>query len=523
MLSTQTDNTAFLPGDIPSLHALIREQQASLVALRDELRIEKIGRERAELKVKDLLRRIFGPKSEKLNALQGLLFGAASAAEQASALAREALKRSRAALQRACGTRQQRRPNPENLPVMDTVRLDLPEEQRAGLVWIRDEVSYEQDYQPSQFFRRAFIRSVYVHPQRLHGPVIADLPARVIPQSKVGPGFLAHMLTGKYVDHLPYYRQQHIDLRGGLWVSDKARVRYTEKCALLLLTIYHQLIERLLADGYVSVDETIVKLLDPDRPHKARDAWLWTYLAPRADVLVFQFSLSRGAENPQAIFPRHWRGELQADGYGVYTSLCNARPGMVLFGCWTHARRRVVDALKSGERKALKLIEVINELYAIETEARKRDYSDQQRSYYRYAKCRPIFKRLKSRFEEIKRTELPSSHLGDAAKYVLNRWGPLVRYAKPGYGHINIDQNPVESHIRPTKIGAKNWMHIGHPKAGWRSAVVYSIVGTCRILKVNPLAYLTWVLPKLAAATTRDTAGLLPHDYARSHPQPNTS
>lgn len=82
MLLTPTDNTA-----IPALHALIREQQATLVALRDELRIEKIGRERAELKVKDLLRRIFGPKSEKLNALQGLLFGAASAVEQASALA----------------------------------------------------------------------------------------------------------------------------------------------------------------------------------------------------------------------------------------------------------------------------------------------------------------------------------------------------------------------------------------------------------------------------------------------------
>lgn len=106
---------------------------------------------------------------------------------------------------------------------------------------------------------------------------------------------------------------------------------------------------------------------------------------------------------------------------------------------------------------------------------------------------------------------------------MLNRWPQLVRYAKPGYGHINIDQNPVESQIRPTKIGAKNWMHIGHPKAGWRSAVIYSIVGTCRLLEVDPFAYLRWVLPRLAAATTQTVSGLLPHDYARLHPQHNTS
>jgi transposase len=522
MLTLPTQDTCF-PEDLPSLQSLVREQHSCIRALREQLRIEKLGRERAELKVKDLLRRIFGPKSEKLNALQGLLFSAATAAEQAAGVAREALKRSRAALKRVYSGTAARRASPENLPILETVRIDLPEEQKAGLVWMRDEISYEQDYQPSQFFRRAYVRSVYAHPQRLHGPVIAPLPARVIPQSKVGPGFLAHMLVSKYVDHVPYYRQQRIDQRGGLWICDKARVRYTEQCALLLLTIYHQLIGRLLSGGYVSADETTVKLLDPDRPHKARDAWLWTYLGPTVETIVFQFSLTRGAENPQAVFPKNWCGALQVDGYRVYTSLAQTRPGIVLFGCWTHARRGVVEALKSGEQKAMPLLRKINELYAIETETRVRGYTPAQRSYYRYGKCRPVFKRLKARFEELKRTELPSSHLGEAAKYVLNRWSQLVRYAKPGYGHINIDQNPVESQIRPTKIGAKNWMHIGHPKAGWRSAVIYSIVGTCRLLEVDPFAYLRWVLPRLAAATTQTATGLLPHDYARLHPQHNTS
>jgi transposase len=189
---------------------------------------------------------------------------------------------------------------------------------------------------------------------------------------------------------------------------------------------------------------------------------------------------------------------------------------MALLGCWTHARRRAVEALKSGAgAPTLALVKEIGELYAIETEVTERGYTAAQRGYYRYAKCRPAFRRLKVRFEELKRTELPSSHVGDAARYALNRWSELVRYAKPGFGHVNICQNLIEGNIRPTKIGSKNWMHIGHPKAGWRSAVIYSIMGTCRLLKIDPHDYLTWVLSKLAAARTREANGLQPHDYAR--------
>jgi len=498
-----------LPEDVTSLHCLVRRLQS-------ELRIEKLGRERAEAKLKDLLRRMFGlPKSEKLNTLQGLLFAAANAAEQAAAVTRDALKRASSVARKLPAIRKKRRA-PENLPVLDTVCIDLPEAQKAGLVWMRDEVSYEQDYRASQFYLRAIVRPVYVHPKKLHGPRIASMPPRVIPQSMVGPGFLAHMLVGKYLDHVPYYRQERIDQRAGLDISAKSRVRYTEHCAHLLLTVYRHVIDRILASGYVSADETVVKLLDPDRPHKAQISYLWVYLAPTAQAIAFDFSLTRGAENLERFLPLNWTGALQSDGYGVYASAAQRRPGVTLIGCWTHARRRAADALKSGAGEpALALVKEIGELYAIEREATERGYSAAQRGYYRYAKCRPVFKRLKARFEELKRTELPSSHLADAASYALNRWRELVRYAKPGFGHVNIDQNPIEGNIRPTKIGAKNWMHIGHPKAGWRSAVIYTIIGTCRLVGVDPFAYLEWVLPKLAAAKSNDTAGLLPHDFAR--------
>ena len=97
----------------------------------------------------------------------------------------------------------------------------------------------------------------------------------------------------------------------------------------------------------------------------------------------------------------------------------------------------------------------------------------------------------------------------------MNQWPTLARYAKAAYGHVRIDNNPVERGIRPTKLGQRNWLFIGHPSAGWRSAVIYSIVGTCKLLQVNPEAYLTWVLPRLAAATTKSVDGLLPHDFKK--------
>jgi len=116
-------------------------------------------------------------------------------------------------------------------------------------------------------------------------------------------------------------------------------------------------------------------------------------------------------------------------------------------------------------------------------------------------------------FQQARRTTLPNSTLGEAARYAVNLWPELARYAKASNGRVRIDNNPVERSIRPTKLGMKNWLFIRHPDAGWRSAVICSIAGTCRLLDVTPEAYLNWVLPKLAAATTNQVPGLLPHDY----------
>ena len=181
-----------------------------------------------------------------------------------------------------------------------------------------------------------------------------------------------------------------------------------------------------------------------------------------------------------------------------------------------HLRRYVVEALEAGVHLDIvaQLLSDIALLYPIETEARKQVLSHTACAELRQRESVPILERLHEQFKRIAQSELPQSRLGKAAAYALARWETLIRYAEPGMGHVLIDQNSVERGSRPTKLGAKNWMYIGHPNAGWRSAVIYSITGTCRLLKINPTDYLTWVLPRLAAATSGQVDGLLPHNYA---------
>ena len=179
-------------------------------------------------------------------------------------------------------------------------------------------------------------------------------------------------------------------------------------------------------------------------------------------------------------------------------------------------RRYVVEALEAKLKLDIvaKLLGDIALLYRIETQAKGQKLSADERALLRQRESLPILDRLHQQFVAIAQTELPQSALGRAATYALNRWPTLTRYVQPGMGHVLIDQKGVELGIRPTKLGAKNWLYIGHPDAGWRSAVIYSITGTCKLLKVNPVDYLNWVLPRPATATSGQVDELLPHDYA---------
>lgn len=477
------------------------------------LRHQQFVEQKLQSKIEDLLRRMFGPKSEKLDPNQRELLFAQIEADQAlkAEVPPQAAPRHAESLppkRRGGG----RRPAPEHLPI-ERVEIDLPDEQKAGLVRIREQITEELDYRPSQFFRRHYVRFVYAHPQSEHAPVMAALPHRVLPQSGVGPGLLSHLLVSKYVDHCPLNRNEQIAARVGVDLPRQKQCRWVEEGALLLRTVYDRFVDRILASGYVQADETNVKVLDPDRGGHAAQAYLWTYLSPHQSTIVFDFDLSRGRANLERFFPRDWSGIVQSDGYEVYDSFLAGKP-ITHVGCMAHLRRYVVEALEEGGELLAALMLDIGALYEIETQAREQRLDFESRAQLRQERSVPVLKRLRQNFERVREQALPQSRLGKAATYALNQWPKLIRYADAGMGHVLMDNNSIERGIRPTKLGLKNWIFIGHPDAGWRSAVIYSIVGTCKLLKVNPQHYLEWVLPKLAAATANNIAGLLPHDFA---------
>lgn len=502
-----------LPVDAPIGDSLEKRIELLESALKfSELRCAKL-----QFTIDDLLRRLYGPKTDKIDPGQLTLLTGEIEADRAIAQARQSqttaketeASESRTTKRKGGG----RHRAPGHLPI-EIIRIDPPGSELSGMRRIRDEITEEIEYRPSQHFRRHIIRGVFVREDGEGAPIIAPLPPRVIPQACVGPGLIAHTLVAKYVDHCPLYRQERIAARRGVDLPRQKLGRWVEASAQLLLTIHEQLADRVREGGYIQADETPIRVLDPDRSGKAAQAYLWTYHSPPNGAIVSDFNLSRGRASPERFIPEGWAGSLRSDGYELYASLARERPRVTRFGCLAHCRRKVADAIKAGDATAVPLLLEIAKLYAIEKDASARQLADDQRGYLRHANARPILKNLQRMFADAQKSALPKSALGEAARYATNQWPELARYAKAANGRIRIDNNPVERGIRPTKLGMRNWMFIGHPNAGWRSAVIYTIVGTCKLLNINPECYLTWVLPKLAAATTKTATGLLPHDYA---------
>jgi transposase len=433
--------------DAQALQRRVRELESLLK--NSEARCAKL-----EYKLRDLLRRVFGPKNEALNPAQRALFGIPDPGELPVPVQPATTFEAATAV----GTKRKkgggRRPKPQNLPVRREV-IDLPDEQKAGLEKIREEITEQIEYQPSQFFRLQIVRPVYASPKRTQAPIVAALPPQVIPQAGVGVGFIVHVIIAKYLDHIPLYRQERIDARAGVWIGRQARCRYVEGAAHLLITIHQQLKRRILDSYYVHVDETFTKLIDPDRRGRSRDAYLWGYYAPHEDAIVLEFSPSRSGSILYDFFPQNWSGTVQTDGAAMYPGVFKHRPGIVHVECVGHLRRYVLEAVKANEAQALPLLKDITKLYNIEQQATNLGLTHAQRGAFRHAKAKPVLKRLQRRFIELKRNLPLFGKLREAVIYATKRWRHLAAYAKADHGYINIDQNPIERCFRPTKVGLR--------------------------------------------------------------------
>lgn len=384
---------------------------------------------------------------------------------------------------------------------------------------LKDEIGCERserlEYVPAKLIRHEMIRPKLACRCGQGTVVIAPLPETVIEKGKPGPGLLSQVLLTKYEDHVPLYRQQQQFERLGVTLARSTLSDWIERGAQWLQPIVACMKQQLLAADYLQVDETPVRVLDPEVKGQSVKGYLWVAGRPGGDV-IFEFYPGRGKEYARQLLG-NFRGYLQRDGYGVYGSLTQAPgSGLKACACLAHVRRKFVEALADEPVEAQWFVEQIRKLYRIEGHARSQGLTAEQRYLLRQELAPPIWADIKVRLAQLGPTLLPESPLGKAIRYAVGEWEPLQTYLQDG--RLEIDNNLTENAIRPSAVGKKNYLFIGHPQAGWRSAVIYSVIVSCRRHSIDVWSYLQDVFTRLPAATNQQIADFVPARWKQSHP-----
>jgi transposase len=340
--------------------------------------------------------------------------------------------------------------------------------------------------------------------------IAAAKPAAPIAKGLPGPGLLAHLIVSKYTDHLPLYRLERIYERQGLFLPRSTLCDWLAACAELLRPLYECLIALALRSRALHTDDTPVKLQDP-RTHLLSTARLWVYLGDAAHPYnVFDFTANRKRDGPQQ-FLATYRGYLHADAFSGYDGLYLPQPPTATariteVACNARARRKFYEARSSDALRAHQALAYYRQLYELERAAK--DFSDPQRLQMRQELALPILEQFHAWLEARRPEVLPKSALGEALGYALHNWSALVRYTEAGF--LTIDNNVAEREMKRVAIGRKNWLFVGSPRGGQTAAVLLSVTSTCHRLGVEPWAYLQDVLMRLPTTPAGQVPELLP-------------
>ena len=497
-----------LHAELDSLRELVGTLKAALELSRQE---NTLLRQKIDL----LVRRVFGSSSERLDRAQlELLLQLPVLAETTTPVM--VVEAPKAPVSRP---RKDHAPRlPDNLPVVEEV-IEPEPVKVAPEKWrcIGQEVSEQLDYEPARFLRRRIIRKKYVSRVDLDlAPVIAPLPECLQERGVAAPGLLAQVLVSKYCDHLPLYRQEQIFLRRHqVHLPRQTLARWVALAADWLKPIYEQIRTGVMAGGYVQVHETPVNYLEPGLG-RTRQGYFWTGSRPQGDVF-FRWETSRATACLDKVVPANFTGTLQCDGYAAYRAFANSRGQSIeLAGCWAHVRRKFYEAMESSPKTAGWIVRQIQHLYQVESALREHRAGPKLRAAVRAHQSQPIVVRLQRVLAKLKANgrHLPQSPLAGAIDYALGLWSTLNVYLADG--RVEIDNNLVENAIRPTAIGKKNWLFVGDADAGERSAIIYTIIESCRRRNLDPYAYLKDVLTRLPHMTNRQIPEVAPEVWGKT-------
>lgn len=422
-----------------------------------------------------------------------------------------------------------RKPLPADLP-RTRIEYDLPDHQKAcaccghALHRMGEQTSEQLHIEvKASVLQHVRLKYACRHCERhaIHTPVVtAPMPAQPLPGGNASPALIATVMTGKYADGTPLYRMEAALARANIpvgrgtlahWVIAPAERHLSRLVAALRAT--------LLAQPLIHGDETTMQVLKEDGKSAQSRSYAWVYRSAAdstCPVVLFDYQPGRGQQHPQA-FLSGWHGTLMSDGYSAWRTI----EGVTHLGCAAHARRKFDEANRAQKKKgglALQALAFFGALYEVEALARGELPEGQTRAGYTHALRQqhsvPLLEAFKAWLEEKAPQVLPESLLGKAIGYARNQWQYLCRYVDDGAAPI--DNNLLERDIRPFTTGRKNWLFADTVAGAQASAIIYSLMLTCRACGVEPFMYLRHVLTELPQrAPEADVTDLLPFHFAR--------
>jgi transposase len=495
--------------------------QTECEQLRRKVGVLEVERQQLELKVRQLQQELWGRKSERLAPVDTKQVELFADPTNAPAITP---KPGRSPVASTTRTGQPKGPKPLDpaLP-RETVAVPAPEPRdlicpvtkkpmQPGFVETLEVLARR----PAVYYVKRYERTVFVSPAKT-APVYTPWPADVLSRSRVHASVVAHVAVAHYADHQPFYRIEQQLARTGVELPRNCQVSLMRQLDELLQPLVTAMKADVLGSDYVFLDATPVPVCDPQRPGATREATLWAY-RNAAGTVWFDYQASKSPQAPdRALKDANFRGLLHTDGASGLGDI--GPPGQVTsLGCFAHLRRYFFKAWQAGDPQAEPYLRVINRLFRRERLARRFGLTLAKREKLRTRYSVPAFEALLENARAESASVLPKSPIGSALHYLLAQQAPLRRCLE--HARAELSTNPVERAIRPLKLGAKNWLQIGHPDAGPRLANLFTVVENCRQLSLDPEAYLIDLLTRLPDHPNSRVAELLPRAWRDSRPAP---
>lgn len=397
--------------------------------------------------------------------------------------------------------------HPGRNPLPSTLRREEviiePMEDVTGCVRLEDEVTEVLEVKAAEFFVKRYVRRKYVRKEN-EGIAIGKLPNRAIEKGIPGASVLAMLIIGKFIDHLPIYRQLAIFKRAGIILHYNTVLDWTNNGLDILEPIYDQLRRKILASHYLQADETGMKVLDSEKNGSTHQGYLWAYRDVNSNLVLFEYQRGRNKEGPAKML-KDFKGYLQTDGYAAYDQFYH-RDGITLLHCMAHARRYFKEAEDNDKERSSHALKVLQEVYEIERQVK--DLSNEEKRKVRQESILPKLDELNTWMSEQYRQVTPKSPIGKALEYSLKRWKELSIFTTDG--QLEIDNNRIENEIRPIALGRKNYLFAGSHESAQRIAMIYSLLASCKSNQIDPMKWLVHLLEELPNRTVNDIEDLLP-------------